>query len=115
MILAAVGIYGIISYSVAQRTQEIGIRMSLGAGRHDVLGLVLRQGIVITATGILFGISGAAAVTRYLHGMLFRITPLDSVTFATVVLIFTLIALAAFYVPARRATKVDPLEALRHE
>lgn len=113
--LAAAGIYGVMAYSVAQRTREIGIRMALGARRAEVMGLVLRQSIVLTAVGISLGLAGAAAVTRYLEGMLFGLTPLDLTTFIAVSVIFALVAAGAAYVPARRATKIDPLVALRCE
>jgi putative ABC transport system permease protein len=113
--LAAIGIYGTMAYSVAQRTREIGIRMALGAQRAEVMRLVLGQTLVLTVVGILGGISGAAAVTRYLEGMLFGLTPLDPATFITVSVLFTLVATIASYLPARRATRVDPLIALREE
>jgi putative ABC transport system permease protein len=113
--LAAIGIYGTMAYSVAQRTREIGIRMALGAQRAEVMRLVLGQTLVLTVVGILGGISGAAAVTRYLEGMLFGLTPLDPATFITVSALFTLVATIASYLPARRATRVDPLIALREE
>jgi putative ABC transport system permease protein len=115
VIMAAVGIYGVMAYTVTQRTREIGIRMALGARRAEVMGLVLRQSVVLTAIGILLGLAGAAAVTRYLKGMLFGVTPLDPTTFVAVSLMFGLVATLASYVPARRATKVDPLVALRYE
>jgi putative ABC transport system permease protein len=113
--LAAVGIYGVMAYSVTQRTREIGIRMALGAQRAQVLGLVLRKGAILTATGIALGLAGAAAGTRVLQGMLFGITPLDPLTFAAVSLLFGLVATVASYLPARRATTVDPIVALRSE
>ena len=113
--LAATGIYSVVAFSVAQRTREIGIRMALGALRSDVMGLVLRQTALMTAAGILFGVAGAAAVTRSLAGLLFGVTPLDPATFIVVSLVFAMLALLASYVPARRATKVDPLVALRYE
>jgi len=113
--LAAIGIYGMLAYSVAQRTREIGIRMALGAQRREVMGLVLRQSLTLIAAGLAAGLAGAAATTRYLEGMLFGLTPLDPRTFLTVTLLFTAVATLASYVPARRATKVDPLVALRCE
>jgi putative ABC transport system permease protein len=113
--LAAIGIYGVIAYTVAQRTREIGIRMALGAARWSVMRLVLGQGAVLTAAGIAFGLAGAAAMTRYLDTMLFGLTPLDPATFVVVSVMFATIATLASYAPARRATKVDPLVALRHE
>jgi predicted permease len=111
--LAAIGIYGVMAYSVAQRTREIGIRMALGAQRAQVVRLVLRQGIALTAIGTVIGLCTAAAVTRYLQTMLFGLTPLDPSTFAAVALLFSAVAVVASYVPARYATRVDPLIALR--
>ena len=113
--LAAIGIYGVMTYSVAQRTREIGIRMALGAERSDVMGLLLGQSIPLIAVGLVLGLLGAAAVTRYLQGLLFGLTPLDPTTFVAVALLFALVAAFASYVPTRRATKVDPLIALRCE
>jgi len=113
--LTAIGIYGVMAYSVAQRIREIGIRMALGAQRGDVMRLVLGQSLVLTAFGIAAGIAGAFAVTRYLQQMLFGLTPLDPATFVTVALTFGVIAALAAFVPARRATRVDPLVALRCE
>ena len=115
MTLAAAGIYGVIAYSVTQRTREIGIRMALGARRGQVLAMVLRQGLAPIVIGLALGLGGAAAGTRYLEGLLFGLTPLDPPTFAYVAIAFALVALLASYVPARRATRVDPLVALRCE
>ena len=115
LLLAAIGVYGLMAYSVTQRTHEIGIRVALGAPRSDVIGLVLRQGAAMTAVGIVLGLVGAAVVTRYLEGMLFDLTPLDPTTFIAVSLMFAAVATLASYVPARRATKVDPIVALRCE
>jgi len=114
-LLAAIGIYGVLAYAVTQRTQEIGVRMALGAQRAQILALVLRTGVILTAVGIALGLVGAAVGTRVLQGMLFGITPLDLKTFLTVPLMFGLVATFACYVPARRATKVDPMVALRSE
>jgi putative ABC transport system permease protein len=114
-LLAAIGIYGLIAYSVTQRTREIGIRMALGAERGQVLALVLRQGIILAVIGIVLGLAGAAVVTRNLASMLFGLTPLDPITFLAVSFSFAAVAVLASYVPARRATKVDPLVALRYE
>jgi putative ABC transport system permease protein len=115
VMLAVIGIYGVMAYAVAQRAREIGIRMALGAQRSEVLTLVLRQGLALTAAGIVVGLAGAAAVTRYLARMLFGLTPLDPTTFIAASLMFGVVATLASYVPARRATKVDPLIALRSE
>jgi putative ABC transport system permease protein len=114
-VLAAIGVYGVLAYSVVQRTHEIGIRMALGAQRRQVLMLVLGQGAGLAAVGIACGLGGAVAASRLLQGMLFGITPLDPTTFAAVSLAFAIVAMAASYLPARRATTVDPMVALRTE
>jgi predicted permease len=115
VILAAIGIYGVMTYSIAQRTREIGIRTALGARRIEVMSLVFRQTALLTAAGVGIGFAGAAAVTRYLEGMLFGLTPLDPATFATVALMLAGVSALAAYLPARRAARVDPLVALRCE
>lgn len=114
-LLAAIGIYGVLAYTVVQRTQEIGIRIALGAERSRVLLLVLRQGLTLTAVGVALGLAGAAAGSRYLQGMLFGIAPLDAWTYAVVGIVFSLVAAGACYVPARRATTVEPVVALRYD
>jgi ABC-type antimicrobial peptide transport system permease subunit len=115
VLLAAVGIYGVLAYSVAQRTREIGIRMALGAERSAVIALVLRESVVLTSIGIALGVGGAAALTRYLATMLFGLTPLDPITFVAVSVLFATVAALASWMPARRATAVDPMTALRCE
>jgi putative ABC transport system permease protein len=112
-LLAAIGIYGVLAYSVVQRTQEIGVRMALGAARHQVMALVLRRGLVVAAIGISIGVAGAFAGARFLQSMLFGIEPRDPVTFIAVATAFAVVAMIASYLPARRATKVDPMTALR--
>jgi putative ABC transport system permease protein len=113
--LAAVGVYGLMAYSVSQRTREIGIRLALGAQRSELLGLILKQGAVLTVLGVALGVIGALVLTRYLENLLFGLTPTDPATFVAVALILVVVAMAASYVPARRATKVDPVVALRYE
>jgi putative ABC transport system permease protein len=114
-LIAIIGIYGVLSYFVAQRTKEIGIRMALGAQRGAVRRLVLRQGGAMTAMGVCVGLAGAAGLSRYLEGMLVGLTTLDATTYAAVAAAFAAVAMLAVYLPARRATAVDPLVALRHE
>jgi putative ABC transport system permease protein len=115
LVLASVGIYGVISYAVAQRTREFGIRMALGAQPRNLFGMILGQGIRIAGLGIFLGLVAAAAVTRVMASLLFGVRPTDPLTFVTVSMLLIGVALAACYVPARRAMRVDPMVALRHE
>jgi putative ABC transport system permease protein len=113
LLLALIGIYGVIAYSVAQRTQEVGIRRALGAQQSDILWLVIGQGFALTVAGIAIGLGGAYALTRVMETLLFHVSATDPATFAGIALFFLLVALAASYIPARRAARIDPMAALR--
>jgi putative ABC transport system permease protein len=115
LLLSSIGIYGVMAYSVAQRTREIGIRMALGARSQNVLSLVVRQGMALVMGGVALGLIGAFAVTRLIGSLLFKVGAADPSTFVAASLLLVGVAALAGYLPARRATKVDPLIALRHD
>ncbi|MGH9344616.1 MAG: FtsX-like permease family protein, partial [Terriglobia bacterium] len=115
LVLAGIGLYGVMSYVVAQRTREIGIRMALGAEQSGMLRLILFQGARLTLAGLLIGTAAAFALTRSLSSLLFGVHPFDPLTYLCVAILLALVALAACYIPARRATRVDPILALRYE
>ena len=115
LLLASIGIYGVLSYMVGQRTKEIGVRMALGAQKFDVLRMVMRDGARMTIIGVILGLIGALALTRLMRTMLYGVRPTDPLTFVSVAALLCIIAMLACYVPARRAMRVDPIEALRHQ
>jgi ABC-type antimicrobial peptide transport system permease subunit len=113
VLLAVIGLYGVMAYSVAQRTQEIGIRRALGAGHREVLWMVIRQGLRVTLIGIACGVAGAYASTRLLDSLLFGVSARDTVTFVAAPVLFVIVAMLASLVPAARAVRIDPVGALR--
>jgi putative ABC transport system permease protein len=115
LVLAAVGIYGVLSGSVTERTREIGVRLALGAQRSNILGLVVRQGMLLTVLGVAIGVTGAFVATRAIVTLLFGVSRLDPITYIGVIALLVAVSGIACWIPARRATKVDPLVALRQE
>ena len=113
--MAAIGIYGVISYSVTQRTQEIGIRLALGADRWTVRRLVVQQGMTPALIGTLVGVGGAALLSQFIRTLLYGVAPLDAVTYTAIPLLLLAVAVASALIPAGRATRVEPVEALRHD
>jgi putative ABC transport system permease protein len=115
LLLAAVGIYGVLNFAVSERRREIGIRMALGAGHVDILRLVVGRALVLTGAGMLIGLAVSLLLTRFMANLLYGVSPTDPRILLLVAMALTLVALLACYIPARRATKVDPMIALRHE
>jgi ABC-type antimicrobial peptide transport system permease subunit len=115
LMLAAVGIYGVLSYAVSQQTRDLGIRLALGAQTHDILTLTLKRGMGLALLGVAMGGAAALAMSKLIEGLLFGVTATDPLTFGGIAVLLTLVALLACWIPARRATKVDPVIALRGE
>jgi putative ABC transport system permease protein len=115
LVLTSIGIYGLLSFTVARRTSEFGMRMALGATRASVLRLVLKQGVALAALGLVIGLAGALALSRSLSSLLFGVAATDPLSFAAVSIVLLLVGVLASYIPARRATKTDPMVALRYE
>jgi putative ABC transport system permease protein len=115
LVLAAVGVYGVLAYVVSQRTREIGVRVALGARRSDILRHVVSQGLVLTGAGLAIGLAGAAALANLVRTLLYQVSPRDAGTFVTTAVVLSVIAVVASLIPARRASSVDPLTALRGE
>jgi|SRR5579864_5296677 len=115
MVVAAVGLYSVVAHAVAHRTREIGIRMALGAQAHDVLGMVVRNGMALGVTGVLVGTAAALAFARFMASFLYGVSATDPATFAVIALALLAVSLAASYIPAHSATRIDPVAALRHE